>query len=152
MVALLAAFTFVKRRSVVFGVAEIAQRCLVDLHGHLAVLAEAAREALRNDADRGVRHQEWLNAHFFETREGTGRVVRVQGREDQMAGERGFDGNLSRFLVTRFTDENDVRILAEECAKDSGKIEPDVFVRLNLAEAREIVFNRVLGGRDVDLR
>ena len=61
----------------------------------------------------------------------------MQRREHQVTGERRFDGNLRGFLVARFTDENHVRILAQESAQDAREIQPDIFVRLDLAETRQ---------------
>ena len=69
-----------------------------------------------------------------------------------MSGQRGFDGDLRGFHVARFTDENDVGILPQKCAKDAREIQPDILVRLDLAQAGKIVFNRIFGGGNVDFR
>jgi len=69
-----------------------------------------------------------------------------------MACQRGFYGDLSGFLVSRFSDENHIRILPEEGAKDAGKIESNIFVCLHLAKAGEILFDGIFGCRDVDFR
>ena len=81
-----------------------------------------------------------------------GPVVGVQRREHKMARKRRFNRNLCRFLVASFTDEDHIGILPQECAQDAGEVEPDVFVRLHLAKARQIVFDRIFRRGDVDFR
>src|SRR2546426_603380 len=75
----------------------------------------------------------------------------MQRREYQVAGQSRFDRNFSGLLIACFTDEDHIRILPQEGAKNAGEIEPNLFVRLDLAEAGEIVLNRIFSRRDVDL-
>src|SRR4030095_142355 len=75
----------------------------------------------------------------------------MQSREHQVAGESGFDGDLRRFLVACFTDEEAVGILPEKRTQDTREIEADIAVCLHLTEARKIIFDGVLCSRDVDL-
>jgi hypothetical protein len=96
------------------------------------VLADAARKALGDHADRGVRHKERFDTHFAQSGEGAWSIVRMQRRENEVACESGFDGDLRRFLIARFTDQNHIRILAQEGAKDQREIEPDILVCLDL--------------------
>src|SRR5215212_9733733 len=58
----------------------------------LAVLADAADEALRLDEVDGGRDQEGLDAHVHQARDGRGGVVSVERREDEVARQRGLDG------------------------------------------------------------
>ena len=119
---------------------------------HFAVLAKPPGKTLRNDADGGIRHQEWFDTHFLHAGEGTGCVVGVQCREHQVAGERGFHRDFCRFLVASFADENNIRVLSQERAKDARKVQADILMSLDLAEAGKIVFNRVFRRRNVDFR
>ena len=89
--------------------------------GGLAVAAQAARQALRDDqADRG-RDGVGLHAHVHQARQGLRRVVGVQRREHQVAGLRGLDGDLRRLEVADFADHDDVRVLAQEGAQRAGE-------------------------------
>ena len=60
----------------------------------------------------------------------------MEGREDEMTCKRSLHRDLRRLLVARLTDENDVRVLPKKGAKDAGKIESDIFVRLDLTQTR----------------
>ena len=65
-----------------------------------------------------------------------GRVVGVQRREHQVAGERGLDRDLRRLEVADFADQDDVRVLAQERAQRGGEVQPDLLVHLHLVDAR----------------
>src|SRR5262245_39516366 len=55
--------------------------------------------------------QKWFNTHVDQACDCTRRVVGVQGAKDQVAGERGLNGDFGRFPVTNFPHHDDVRIL-----------------------------------------
>ena len=74
----------------------------------------------------------------------------MQCCENEVARQRSFDRDFCCFLVARFTDEDDVRILPQEGSEDAREVESDIFMRLDLAQTRQIVFNRVFSGRNVD--
>ena len=54
-----------------------------------------------------------------------GRVVRVERREDEVAGERRLDRDLGGLLVADLADQDDVRRLAQHRAQDALEVEPD---------------------------
>ena len=121
------------------------------LEGHLAGLADAAEEALGTDADQGGGDVERLDAHFADTGDGGGRVVGVQGRDEQVARERGLDGDAGGFLVTDFADEDDVGVHTQIAAQRPGEGEADGPAHLHLVDAGERVLDGILGGLDVDV-
>src|SRR5258706_272981 len=104
-----------------------------------------------NDVDAG-RDEKRLDAHIDETRDGRGSVVRVQCRQHEVAGERRLDGDLCRFEITDLADEDDVGILTQEGAKRGGKIEPDLLFHLDLIDALQVKFDRILGRHDICFR
>ena len=53
-----------------------------------------------------------------------GRVVGVQRREHQVAGERGLDGDLGGLEVADLADHDDVGVLAQEGAQRGGEVQP----------------------------
>ena len=61
-------------------------------------------------------------------------------------------GNLHGFIVTDFTNHNNVGILAEERTEAVCKSDPRFRIDLCLVHARKLVFDRVLDGGDVDRR
>src|SRR5512135_2793823 len=65
--------------------------------GLLALAAEALGEALRKNAEQGVREVERVHAHVEQADDRLGRRVGMQGGENQMAGERGLDAERGRF-------------------------------------------------------
>src|SRR4051812_17170234 len=101
----------------------------------LAVLADAADESLRlYEIDRG-RDEEGLDAHVHEAGDGGGSVVRVEGREYEVARERGLDGDLGGLEVAYLADENDVRVLPQEGAERGREVKTYLLLHLNLIDA-----------------
>lgn len=79
-----------------------------------------------------------------------GRGVRsMNRRQDQVAGDRGGHGNLSRLSVPDFTNHDHVGILPQDGSERCGKVEPCTPIDVNLACPIESVFDRVLDGDDV---
>jgi hypothetical protein len=69
-----------------------------------------------------------------------------------VAGQRGFDGNLSRFLVADFADQNDVGIHPEVTPKCPLEREADLTVHLHLIDSSQRVLDGIFGGLDVEIR
>ena len=74
--------------------AEGAHFALQHFDGVFATLANFSHETLSDDGADGGRNEERLHADIDETSDGTGRVVRVERGENEMAGERGVDGDV----------------------------------------------------------
>jgi len=114
-----------------------------------AVAAQASCEALgNNQAHRGrdgVRHY----AHVDHTRQSLWCVVRMQRRQNQVTGLRGLDGDFRRLEVTNLTDHNHVRILSQECLECRGERQANLGVNVDLVDAWQVDFRRILGCRDV---
>ena len=97
------------------------QRFGRDIDRLLAVAAQLARQTLRDDeADRG-RDGVGLDAHVDQARQRLRRIVGVQGRQHQVAGLRGLDGDFRRFQIADFADHDDVGILAQEGAQSATR-------------------------------
>ena len=77
-----------------------------------------------------------------------GRVIGVQGGENQMAGQRRIDGNGRGFHVANFTDHHHVGRLAQNGTQRGGKRQADGFTDLHLVDAGQHVFHRVLDRDD----
>ena len=73
----------------------------------------------------------------------------VQRRQHQVAGLRGLDGDLGGLEVADFADHDDVRVLAQEGAQRGGEGQADLRVDVDLVDAGQVDFGRILGGRDV---
>ena len=73
----------------------------------------------------------------------------MQGGQHQVAGEAGLDGDLGGFEVADFTDHDHVRILPQDGAQGLGEGELDLRIDLDLADAGQVVFDRVFDGDDV---
>jgi hypothetical protein len=48
----------------------------------------------------------------------------MEGREDQMSGERRLNGNLRRLEIARLANHNAVGVLAQECRNTRAKVKP----------------------------
>ena len=78
-----------------------------------------------------------------------GRVVGVQGGENQVAGQRGLHGDLRRFLVANFADQHHVRVVAQNRAQPAREGQAGLFGNLDLVDALELIFDRVFDGDDL---
>ena len=118
----------------------------------LAVRAEDAHEALREDADDARAEQERLGAHVDGARDGARGVVRVDRREHEVTRERRVDRDLERLRVADLADHDDVGVLPEERAQRAREREADLRLHVHLVDALDLVLDRVLGGQDVEVR
>ena len=96
-----------------------------------------------------------IDAEIGQPRDGARRVVRVQRGEHQVAGERGLDRDLRGLVVADLADHDHVRVLAQDGAQRLGEGEVDLRVHLRLADAGQLVLDRVLhrqhvGGGGID--
>jgi len=117
--------------------------------GRLAVRAKAAHQALGEDTEQAGREQEGLDAHVGQPGGRADRVVGVQRGQHQMAGQAGLDGDLRRLGIADLADHDDVRVLPQDGAQGLGEAEVDAGIDLDLADAGEVVFDRVLDRHDV---
>ena len=51
-------------------------------------------------------------------------VIGMQGRQEQVAGLRGLDGDLRRFLVANLADHDDVGVLTQESIEGCANVSP----------------------------
>src|SRR5208282_4673925 len=117
--------------------------------GLRAVFANSSNQALGADqVDRG-RHQEGLNAHVHQARDGFGRAVGVQSGKNQVAGESGFDGNFSGFKVADFADQNNVGILPQKGAQGRCEVQSNLLLHLHLVDAAQLKFDGIFGRHNV---
>ena len=75
--------------------------------------------------------------------------ARVESGDDQVARERGADGDIGRLLITNLPDNKDLRILAKEMAGGFGEIQTTRFVDLRLHDAGDDLLGRVFDGDNV---
>ncbi len=83
----------------------------------LAAFAEATRETLGDHAVEGRTHEERLDVHLGQAGHGAGRVVGVQGREHEVTGEGGFDGDLRGLVVADLTQQHHIRVASQDRAE-----------------------------------
>jgi hypothetical protein len=73
----------------------------------------------------------------------------VQRGQHQVAGERGLDGDLRGLEVADLADHDHVRVLPQDGAQGLGEVELDLRVDLRLADAGQLVLDRVFHRHDV---
>jgi hypothetical protein len=117
--------------------------------GLRALRAEPAHQALGRDADHRRGDEEGFDAHVEKARDGAERIVGMQGAEDQVAGQRRLDGDLRGLGVADLADHDDIRVLAQDRAQAAGERQLDLGVHLDLANAAQLVLDRILDRDDV---
>jgi hypothetical protein len=111
--------------------------------------AQLAHQPLGQHAQQRGTEQERLHAHVGQARDGAGGVVGVQRGQHQVAGQRGLDGDLRGFEIADLADHDHVRVLAQDGAQRLGKTEVDLGIDLRLADAGQLVLDRVFHRHDV---
>src|SRR5262249_41567998 len=88
IVALSATATVIKDfvAEVVRGEVEHGELVFCGLEWRAAVLANGADEALAKDGDEGRGNQEWFDTHVDQTGNSAGRIIGVEGAENQVTG------------------------------------------------------------------
>ena len=132
--------------------AELAQHLLGRPHRPRALVAGPAHEALGEQAHERRRDEERLDPHVDEARDAAGGVVRVDGREHEVTGERRGDRDLGRLAIADLADHDDVGIVAQERAQARRERQLDLRVDLGLRDALELVLDGILDGEDVEVR
>ena len=114
-----------------------------------ALRAQPPHQALGQHAQQRGRQREGLDAHVDQARSRRWRVVGVQRRQHQVAGERGLDGDLavskSRISPIMMTSGSWRRM----ARRALGKGEVDLGVDLRLTDAGQLVLDRVLDRQHV---
>src|SRR5277367_6008823 len=113
-----------------------------------AIFADDANQALREDAIQRGDEIVGFDAHVDEAADDVRAVVGVHGGEDQVAGERGIDGDLRGFLVANFADHDFIGIVTQDRAQAAGKGEAFLFVDGNLGDAADLIFDGIFDGDD----
>ena len=114
------------------------------LVGCAALGAYFPDEALGEHAFQGSRDQEGFDAHVNEAGYRAGRVVGMEGGEDEVTGEGSLNGDLGGFGVSSFTHQDAIGVLPEERPEEASESESDSLVDGNLYDAVDFVFDRIL--------
>ena len=114
-----------------------------------AVRADHPHQALRQHRHQRRSNQVVLHAHVGEARDGAGSVVGVERGKNQVAGERGADGDIGGFAVADFTHHDDVRVLAHDVAQARGEGQADLRVDVDLVDPVHLVLHRIFDGDDL---
>ena len=117
--------------------------------GLAALLADRTDETLGHGRTKGRGDEERLDADIEKTGDGRGGVVGVEGREHEVASERGLHGDVGCLGVTNLADHDDVRRLTQDRAEGGGEVEADILVDLHLVDTAHLVFDRVFDGDEL---
>ena len=135
----------------IFVFAEIEQLAFARIGGIglLALRTQHAHQALGQHADQAGGEQEGLDTDVVQTGHGADGRIGVQGGEHEVTGEGGLHGDLRRLLVSDLTDHHHVGILSQDGAQAAGEGHVDLGVHLGLADAVEVVLDRIFDGHDI---
>ncbi len=115
-----------------------------------AIRTETADQALGNHGIQGGRNKVAPGTHVEQSIQSRWCVVGMQCGQDKMSHESGPKCHLHGFLVADLAHHDDVGILPERGSQDPGKVEPDPWVDLDLADAGQPVFDGILDRDDFD--
>ena len=107
-----------------------------------------AHQALRQHGFNRRRNEERLDAHVNQTGESARRVVRVEGAEHQVTGQRGANRNLGGLQITNFADHDDIGVLAQNVTQTDGERQANVRAHRDLIDALQFILDRFLDRDD----
>ena len=122
------------------------------LVGLPALRTQPPDQTLRHHRLDRAGHQKRLDPHVHQPRVSASGIVRVQGTEDQMAGQRRLDGVLGGLQVADFTDQHYVRVVTQDAPQRMRERQADPGMNLNLVDPLQLILDRILGGNDLDVR
>jgi len=106
-------------------------------------------EPLRHHQPQGRGQQEGLDPHVAQPRHGPSRIIGVDRRQNQMACQRGLNGDGRRLRVADLADHDHVRVLTQDGAQARREGHADLGIHLRLADTLHGVFDRVFHRQDV---
>ena len=123
-------------------------RALVD-EGFAAFQAEEPHQPLGADADHAGGEQEGLHAHVDQPRDGAHRIIRMKRGEHKVPRKARLNRDLCSLQIADLADHHDVGVLAQYRAQGAREAHFDPGIDLGLADAVEVVLDRILDGHDV---
>ena len=119
------------------------------VEGLAGLRVQDAHQALGQHADEARGEQKGLDTHVPQARDGTDRGVGVERGEHQMSGQARLYGDLGGLEVADLADHHDVGILAQDGAQAAREGHFDLGVDLRLADAVDVILDRILDGHHV---
>jgi hypothetical protein len=130
---------------------ELARLVRLHFEALAAMDTEPPDQALREDRSDRRRRDVWLDPHVFETRQRSGRIGCVQGREDERSRERRLERHCRGLQVAHLADGDHVRVAAQDRTEPRLERHVRVRVHLDLVDAVEPVLDRIFHGDDIEL-
>ena len=119
--------------------------------GLAAGQAKSANQPLGQDGFQAGGHQKRFHAHVQQTRGGPNGGVGVQGRKNQVPGERRLHRGFGGFPITDFPNHHHVGVVPKDGPQTRSKVEPHPAVHRNLVHAFHVVLHRIFHGDAFDL-
>ena len=113
------------------------------------MLAVDADQALGQNAVQRGNEVVGFDADVQEAAEHVDHVVGVNGGEDQVAGERGVDGDLGGFLIADFADHDLIGIVPQDGAEAAREGQALLLVDRDLRDALELILDGIFDGDDL---
>ena len=124
---------------------------LPDGRGGLATAAKAepSHQALGGHPNQPRGDQKRRNPHVNQTRHRGWGIVGVQGREHEVPGHRGAEGDLRCLRVAHLPHQDDIRVLTENRAELAGKREADFLIDRALVNPLHVHLDGVFTGDNI---
>jgi hypothetical protein len=131
------------------GQSEQARLVFADRVPDARVRVQYPHQPLGDDTEQRRCQQERFDPHVAQSRHRADRRVRVQCGQYEVAGQRRLHGDLRGLRVADLADHHHVRVLAQDRAQAACKGHLDFGVDLGLADAVDVILDRVLDRHDV---
>src|SRR5215471_4363681 len=113
--------------------------------------ANLAHETLRQDAVQGRDEVIELDLHVQETSQNVHDVVRMDRRENQMAGQGGLHRDLSGLFVADLTNHDLVRVMTQDRAETPRERQAFFLVDRDLGDAAQLILDGIFDRHDLVL-
>src|SRR3546814_20349874 len=105
---------------------------------------EPTHQSLGDHRSQGGGKQKRFDLHVAKARDGADGVVGVDGRKDEMTGQRSLDGDVGGHAIADFADHHHGGVLAENSAKASSEAKAYLVIDLYTDTAFERIYARVI--------
>ena len=101
--------------------------------GFFTGAADLFAKTFRQYTQHGIGKVESIAAQIQESRDSFDGAIRMHSAEHEMASERGFNCNISRFLVAHLADHDDIGVRTQKSPHGDSKGQSDFWMDLHLA-------------------
>lgn len=111
--------------------------------------AKFSPKPLRDNKSQGRSDEQRINSQIGKSLDGMSRTIGMDSRKYDMSGNRCLNGEFCSFLITYFSNHNDIRILPEKRSESRSKRKIYRRVDLCMIDSGDSVFYRIFKSGDI---